>query len=1581
MEQRMPRRAILIAGSHFGGSGEENSGSYPPLPFAPKRAAELADRLSEFDFDCSLLADRTSREMDTTVRKAIRDAEPEDVLVVHVISHSALDRSGRLLVIGAEGDEAGAATVEDWIAEAADRAAGPQVLFLLDVSHAGSVTRRSTQFLRTTSEADIEHVWIIGASDADEMAFDGLFTQATARTLRSISTDAHNVDPSVRYVPLTLVAREIQHQLGTQQKDLPQTLVTSLINPLNQPEFPFFPNPRYQPSASPIPAMEDAGRTWCLSVYDTHGVPSVALGGDDSLRVFDLQTGLPRATVRTDSVFAVAPVPGSDSLVCAGKSNAVEVRSSVDLSVERVLWRHAAQVNDLAVGSVEGRWMVCSASDDGSIRGGDTEGVIQIDIPTAHQGFANAVAVAGPLVISAGADGDVAAWDYATGEQKWRQSMHTGPVHKLAVAAVGGREVVVSAGEDGTLRVWATADGTLFRTLSARPTPIRALSVLLGRPLVAVGGPGGTMDIWDVGAGTKLLEVTSSGPDVCSLAFAEMNGQNLLLIGDTQGLRPWPLGDFNSAPQAATQTQTPTAPHTDAPAAFHAGYAADVAEGEDRLGISREVDTLCQLIMAREVRPPMSIGLFGDWGTGKSFFMAQMRQRIKELARRSKQAELEQVGSGLCSGVCEVEFNAWHYLDANLWASVASAIFDRLALTDTDTRATLRDLPSARVLGQELKDKKRSLEAQLGKTTEDLARNEPVDLRSLLTVDSLKQVQDVVAPSVLEQADKALTDAGISATQVGKVKLQAMESADSLQRLWLLLSRGNWPVRLALGAAIAVFVLLGPALIYMLRNVLGTSIAAISSMLGTAILATAIATPYLRRLKQALKVAEDAVNEVDRQRRIPMQARQEALQRRIARIEEQTAAIDASIRDLEQESSIRAYALKRLDDDDYRRHEGLMALLRRDLQELSRRLTAQNTSPLSATTDLERIVLYIDDLDRCPPPRVVEVLQAIQLLLAFPLFVVVVGVDAQWLLRSVHAHYRDVLGSDSVPTAVEDTQHWASTPQNYLEKIFQIPLCLPPMSSAGYTRLVGADLHEPLPSVPEEAAAVATEQQPVTTRQTAPQPSQPPPTARPSATVAAPGTPRVVARELHRYQDTGPVAALGLTDDRPLIVSVDSAAVLTHRNLRANGVPHLTQKITGGELMTVTFTPEGNVLLTGEFEDAVALVADERGTILSRVSAPDPPLPTTPSVLFSEDGSEVALTWHEAGGTPAGHVQDRVMGEVVELDITAPQAGALLAWTGSWRLLADADGVRLSRTAGGSFEVSPDPGRIERTVMDPLGRRLALIGTETLLGLWDTAGTPGPITPSQVLPPVLATARIALSADGLIAVAEDTRVRVWEVTSGTLRAQLEATSAVTALAFSPSGRRLATGAQDGTVQVWAIENPDPEAALKLEALRLTRAEHDMIMSVGPLIATPRTARRLVNTYRLLRTCLNETDIERVRSGDHKPLILLLAVLIGYPAQGAVVLETLLDAGTGALPGDFTALLRRVHTREQPARQEQPSEHSQYIWSRLASVTERVVAETGASDAASEYQHWATYVARFSFRTGHLQPRADGGERS
>ena len=115
----------------------------------------------------------------------------------------------------------------------------------------------------------------------------------------------------------------------------------------------------------------------------------------------------------------------------------------------------------------------------------------------------------------------------------------------------------------------------------------------------------------------------------------------------------------------------------------------------------------------------------------------------------------------------------------------------------------------------------------------------------------------------------------------------------------------------------------------------------------------------------------------------------------------------------------------------WQKDAGVIAAAHRDFRELSRFLQRVVSTPAvadgkPAPVPIDRIVLYIDDLDRCPEDKVFQVLQAVHLLLAFDLFVVIVAVDSSWLLESVKTFSK-------------------RTPQNYLEKIFQIPYTLDPM--------------------------------------------------------------------------------------------------------------------------------------------------------------------------------------------------------------------------------------------------------------------------------------------------------------------------------------------------------------------------------------------------------------------------------------------------------------------------------------------------------------------------------------------------------
>jgi hypothetical protein len=83
-------------------------------------------------------------------------------------------------------------------------------------------------------------------------------------------------------------------------------------------------------------------------------------------------------------------------------------------------------------------------------------------------------------------------------------------------------------------------------------------------------------------------------------------------------------------------------------------------------------------------------------------------------------------------------------------------------------------------------------------------------------------------------------------------------------------------------------------------------------------------------------------------------------------------------------------------------------------------------------TRLDRVVITIDDLDRCPPEKVVKVLEAVHLMCSFEMFVVLVAVDTRWLDQSLRIRYRELLGRKGT-----------AAPKDYVEKIIQVPIQIP----------------------------------------------------------------------------------------------------------------------------------------------------------------------------------------------------------------------------------------------------------------------------------------------------------------------------------------------------------------------------------------------------------------------------------------------------------------------------------------------------------------------------------------------------------
>lgn len=559
------------------------------------------------------------------------------------------------------------------------------------------------------------------------------------------------------------------------------------------------------------------------------------------------------------------------------------------------------------------------------------------------------------------------------------------------------------------------------------------------------------------------------------------------------------------------------------------GFDADSDKGADQLDIKPDVMAFAGLIAARTLKPPLSIGLFGEWGSGKTFFMRMLSRQVAFLARHArdelKRNKTRQRDQPYYRRIVQIEFNAWHYADGNLWASLVQHIFDNLRIIDDEKRRASQDLQEP-VLQKLQVEKAAEAQAKRELETATSQRDAAVkavneakgefekQAKTLAEMSGKNVLADVPSEDVTRAFEPLLAELGITAAITKGVELRA-----TLAEAKTMLGRGQAALvplltsrdRERRGLYLVMALIAGPAAALAADAIprwLGSDgVSTLTAMATGAAGLLASITAWLRhqlvwvgdRLKQIEEVQRkfdqsieqaqsanlQAIRQAEEQLRL-LEADYVAAQRKEEAATRRTLEAEARLKEASVSRLLTTFIEERANSNDYRKHLGMLALVRNDFEKLSDLIAEENDAldgiskrgpdgldPLP-TIDHElkdeekrinRIVLYIDDLDRCPPAKVVEVLQAVHLLLAFPLFVVVVGVDARWVLRSIEARYRELLKSDGNAAgdgAVNEFKElfgYASA-HDYVEKIFQVPFWLKPMSAESSRRLV-RDLLKP----------------------------------------------------------------------------------------------------------------------------------------------------------------------------------------------------------------------------------------------------------------------------------------------------------------------------------------------------------------------------------------------------------------------------------------------------------------------------------------------------------------------------------------
>jgi hypothetical protein len=522
------------------------------------------------------------------------------------------------------------------------------------------------------------------------------------------------------------------------------------------------------------------------------------------------------------------------------------------------------------------------------------------------------------------------------------------------------------------------------------------------------------------------------------------------------------------------------------------GYDADSLDGDDLLEIKDEVNSFSYVLASNAIKPPLALGLFGDWGSGKSFFMQEMYKKIASLAELSqKHSKDADTKSPFCSNIVQIRFNAWHYLDSNLWASLVTEIFDKLfegiggktGKPEEQLPKLASELQNANGVYQQAKrqldDAKEAREnAETALTDAIKAREEREgslqtqldDLKTLLTDNT----------GVQDELDKLSKDLGIPeiSTSYSALNARANEVKGLGPRFTavmqtMFLTPWGWSRLLTLIAALLapVIVVIGIELFQRLAKTqlqefhsfavqVSTFFAAVTAWLGVQAKRGA---GWLTRLESTQQKLEQIRN----QRRATVVAgqggklqslkdKENVARRSVQEAELRVQTLQREIQDLQPGRLITRFIEERSKSSDYRSRLGIVSLVRRDFERLSELSDPASTKHDSKLMPVERIILYIDDLDRCRPDRVIEVLEAVHLLLAFRLFMVVVAVDPRWLRRCLEKHYPDLLvpGTQDVSMVAHVVSSRPATAQDYLEKIFQIPFTLQPLKDDGYRRLV-----------------------------------------------------------------------------------------------------------------------------------------------------------------------------------------------------------------------------------------------------------------------------------------------------------------------------------------------------------------------------------------------------------------------------------------------------------------------------------------------------------------------------------------------
>jgi hypothetical protein len=171
------------------------------------------------------------------------------------------------------------------------------------------------------------------------------------------------------------------------------------------------------------------------------------------------------------------------------------------------------------------------------------------------------------------------------------------------------------------------------------------------------------------------------------------------------------------------------------------------------------------------------------------------------------------------------------------------------------------------------------------------------------------------------------------------------------------------------------------------------------------------------------------------------------------------------------------------------------------------------------------------------------------------------------------------------------------------------------------------------------------------------------------------------------------------------------------------------------------------------------------------------------------------------------------------------------------------------------------------------------------------------------------------------------------------------------------------------------ETTDPNP----ERLRIEEWERKFMKQLSGLIPSPRAAKRFVNIYQILRTLVDEHEhrafVGDKTQGQYQAVLLLLAILTGYPTQATQILSDLQEQEHPESWWNFidNYELQLKDTNSENGNNQAAdnlSEAEAESWLELLDKLKQI--RTSIPDRpCKDFSKWVPEVARYSFRSGRI----------